>query len=70
MNKNKLMDFSKRIQDKFFIEGTHTRTSEFWPILKVLRAFLKGFSTLHFVGPCVTVFGSALVDEENEYYIK
>jgi len=70
MNKNKLMDFSKRIQDKFFIEGPHTRTSEFWQILKVLRDFLKGFRTLHFVGPCVTVFGSARVDENNEYYIQ
>lgn len=70
MNKDKLRDISKKIQDKFFLEGPHTRTSELWQILKVLRDFLRGFRTLHFVGPCVTVFGSARVEEDNEYYIQ
>ena len=30
--------------------------------------FLRGFRTLHFVGPCVTVFGSARVKPESPYY--
>jgi hypothetical protein len=34
----------------------------------VVRDFLKGFRTLHFVGPCVTVFGSARFDENHKYY--
>lgn len=70
MNSEDIKNFSKKIQDRFFIEGPHTRTSELWQILKVMRDFLRGFRTLHFVGPCVTVFGSARVDEENEYYIQ
>ena len=28
----------------------------------------EGFRALHFVGPCVTVFGSARFDEHHEYY--
>ena len=70
MKNEKLSNLSKKIQDKFFIEGPHTRTSELWHILKVLKDFLKGFRILHFVGPCVTVFGSARVEEDNEYYIQ
>ncbi len=70
MNSENIKNFSKKIQDKFFIEGPHTRTSELWQILKVMRDFLRGFRTLHFVGPCVTIFGSARVEEDNEYYIQ
>ena len=67
-NTNTKLSNSKVIDDKFFIEGPHTRTSEFWQVLKVLRDFFRGFRTLHFVGPCVTVFGSARVTEESKFY--
>jgi hypothetical protein len=30
--------------------------------------FMRGFRALHFVGPCVTVFGSARFGEEHRYY--
>jgi uncharacterized protein (TIGR00730 family) len=30
--------------------------------------FIRGFRALHFVGPCVTVFGSARFPPENEWY--
>ncbi len=33
-----------------------------------MREFIKGFRVLHFVGPCVTVFGSARTTEEHPYY--
>lgn len=59
---------SEIIDDKFFIEGPHPRTSELWQVLKVFRDFYRGFRALHFVGPCVTVFGSARVTEETAYY--
>ncbi len=29
---------------------------------------MRGFRTLHFVGPCVTVFGSARIKEDQPYY--
>jgi hypothetical protein len=33
-----------------------------------VRDFIHGFRVLHFVGPCVTVFGSARLPEGHEYY--
>ena len=33
-----------------------------------MRDFIVGFRALHFVGPCVTVFGSARVAETHPYY--
>jgi len=30
--------------------------------------FIRGFRVLHFVGPCVTVFGSARFKEDHPYY--
>ena len=44
-----------------FLEGPQSSLQEFWFTLKTLREFIKGFRHLHFVGPCVTVFGSARV---------
>jgi uncharacterized protein (TIGR00730 family) len=33
-----------------------------------MRDFIVGFRALHFVGPCITVFGSARVAEPHPYY--
>jgi predicted Rossmann-fold nucleotide-binding protein len=37
-------------------------------VLRVAWEFILGFRTLHFVGPCVTVSGSAHFDESHPYY--
>ena len=37
--------------------------------MKIVVEFIKGFRKLHFVGPCVTVFGSARFEEDHPYYI-
>jgi uncharacterized protein (TIGR00730 family) len=55
-------------EEKFFLEGPHSRLQEFWFVIKILMQFIKAFRTLHFVGPCVTVFGSARLKEEHPYY--
>jgi uncharacterized protein (TIGR00730 family) len=54
--------------DKYFLEGPHSRRSELRFAFRVLAQFIRGFRALHFVGPCVTVFGSARFDETHEYY--
>jgi uncharacterized protein (TIGR00730 family) len=51
-----------------FLEGPQSRWEEFKFTVKVLIEFIRGFRALHFVGPCVTVFGSARFDENHEYY--
>lgn len=35
---------------------------------RVFREFLRGFRGLHFIGPCITVFGSARFKEGHRYY--
>ena len=54
--------------DRVLLEGPHSRTRELWLVLRALRDVIAGFRTLHFVGPCVTVFGSARYGESHPYY--
>jgi len=54
--------------DRILLEGPHSRLREFRLLLKIARDFLNGFRTLHFSGPCVTVFGSARIREGHPYY--
>lgn len=37
-------------------------------LFTVVKEFLHGFRKLHFVGPCITVFGSARFSEDHHYY--
>ncbi|HAY34713.1 MAG TPA: TIGR00730 family Rossman fold protein, partial [Bacteroidetes bacterium] len=55
-------------EEKFFLEGPRSRKKEFFFTIEVLFEFIKGFRAFHFVGPCVTVFGSARFDEDHIYY--
>jgi uncharacterized protein (TIGR00730 family) len=54
--------------DEIFLEGPRSRFAEFFTLLRVMRDFLRGFRTLHFVGPCVTVFGSARIQHDDPHY--
>jgi uncharacterized protein (TIGR00730 family) len=54
--------------DEVFLEGPRSRFAEFFTLLRVMRDFLRGFRTLHFVGPCVTVFGSARIKPDDPHY--
>ncbi len=51
-----------------YLEGPKSRGSELIFGFKVFRQFIKAFRKLHFVGPCVTVFGSARFKPEHRYY--
>jgi uncharacterized protein (TIGR00730 family) len=54
--------------DEIFLEGPSSRIAEFWTLLRVMRDFLRGYRALHFVGPCVTVFGSARIQPDDPHY--
>ena len=51
-----------------FLAGPQSRWKELFFLLEVLREFVYGFRRLHFIGPCVTVFGSARFGEKHPYY--
>lgn len=56
-------------EEQKFLEGPRARWKELKYVGGVFIQFLKGFRALHFIGPCITVFGSARFDEEHQYYI-
>ena len=55
-------------QDQVLLEGPQSRRLDLSLVLRSVRDFVGGFRALHFVGPCVTVFGSARFREGHEYY--
>ncbi|TGE23892.1 TIGR00730 family Rossman fold protein [Hymenobacter aquaticus] len=54
--------------ERRFLAGPRSRRTELRFLWTVLREFVRGFRALHFVGPCVSVFGSARVAENSPYY--
>lgn len=72
------MDIDNRSQKNFtpvgskeeavFLEGPHSRWKDTIFLFTVFREFIHGFRKLHFLGPCVTVFGSARFKENHPYY--
>lgn len=52
-----------------YLEGPKSRGYELHFAWRVFRQMIAGFRTLHFAGPCVTVFGSARFKEDHPYYI-
>jgi uncharacterized protein (TIGR00730 family) len=55
-------------EERFFLEGPRSRGSELKSLLTIFAEFIRSFRALHFVGPCVTVFGSARFKEDHPYY--
>ncbi|GHB34305.1 LOG family protein [Mongoliitalea lutea] len=55
-------------EEEAFFAGPQTRWKELKMIIKVMLEFIRGFRMLHFVGPCVTVFGSARFEENDPFY--
>ena len=54
--------------DRRLLEGPHSRFHEALLLFRAMRDFVRGFRGLHFVGPCVTIFGSARFDESHPFY--
>lgn len=51
-----------------FLRGPQRRDVELFRALRIFFEFIRGFRALHFVGPCVTVFGSARLTEGHRFY--
>jgi uncharacterized protein (TIGR00730 family) len=51
-----------------FLQGAQTRGFELARAGRIFLEVMRGFRSLHFVGPCVTVFGSARFTEAHPYY--
>jgi hypothetical protein len=51
-----------------FLSGPQSRGFELLRAFRIFLELLRGFRALHFVGPCVTVFGSARFGDDTAYY--
>jgi hypothetical protein len=60
--------FCAQLEDRALLSGPNARLRDLRLVINVLRDFIRGFRALHFVGPCITVFGSARFEEEHAYY--
>ncbi|NIM34820.1 MAG: TIGR00730 family Rossman fold protein [Hydrotalea flava] len=66
------MKTSERIipaTQNFYLEGSKPRVHELKFAWRVFIEFLNSFRVLHFVGPCITVFGSARFKPNHPYYL-
>lgn len=54
--------------ESFFVRGPLSRFKEFTFAFKVFFNFIRAFRKMHFIGPCVTVFGSARFTKDSEHY--
>lgn len=54
--------------DRLLLEGPQPRWREIQLLARAVADFIRGFRGLHFVGPCVSVFGSARFGEAHPYY--
>jgi uncharacterized protein (TIGR00730 family) len=61
-------NFSSKVGERYFLEGPQHRRSELAMLWRIAREFYYGFRKLHFVGPCITVFGSARFKEDHPFY--
>ena len=60
--------FCNKLEDRALLSGPNRRLRDLQLLYSVAKDFFIGFRSLHFVGPCITVFGSARFDEKHRYY--
>jgi uncharacterized protein (TIGR00730 family) len=51
-----------------FLEGPRSRLKEFKFAFETMVDLIRGLRGLHFLGPCITIFGSARYKEDHPYY--
>jgi uncharacterized protein (TIGR00730 family) len=64
-------EWGKRTSDdaeRKFLQGPRARGTELIEAMRISAELVEGFRRLHFLGPCVTVFGSARFKEDHRYY--
>jgi len=54
--------------ESIFVREPLSRYKNLVFVLKVLYNFIKAFRRMHFIGPCITVFGSARFGPDTDHY--
>jgi uncharacterized protein (TIGR00730 family) len=56
------------VSEALFLQGPQPRGFELGKALSIFFEMLRGFRAFHFLTPCVTVFGSARIGEQDPHY--
>lgn len=51
-----------------FLQGPRSQFKDFFFSVRVMSSFIKGLRKMHFIGPCVTIFGSARFPPDSDHY--
>lgn len=60
--------FELETAETSWLAGPRSRIKDFLSLLRVSFDFIRAYRILHFVGPCVTIFGSARTKPGTRYY--
>lgn len=60
--------FLSEESDRVLLSGPNSRLRDLKLLFGTIMDFMRGFRALHFVGPCITVFGSARIQENHPHY--
>ena len=60
--------FELELPDRTLLSGPSSRIKDLTTLFRICADMLRAFRVLHFVGPCVTIFGSARVAPGSRYY--
>jgi uncharacterized protein (TIGR00730 family) len=61
MTDKKIRQFKKKSENS----GSNR---DLWSIFKIMGEFVEGYDKLFQIGPCISIFGSARTQPDNEYY--
>jgi uncharacterized protein (TIGR00730 family) len=54
--------------EELLLEGPRSRREELFSAFSIFHEIIHGFRSLHFIGPCITIFGSARFNEGHAFY--
>jgi uncharacterized protein (TIGR00730 family) len=60
--------FELETAESSWLAGPRSRFNDFVSLIRVGLDFIRAYRILHFVGPCVTIFGSARTKPGTRYY--
>lgn len=66
--KDEKTDSDKKLFQSFNTPSEDFTDSDPWRVFRIQGEFVEGFDTLAKVGPCISVFGSARLKPDNQYY--
>lgn len=60
--------FELELEERSWLAGPRSRFHDLCSLFRVSRDFIRAYRILHFVGPCVTIFGSARTKPGTYWY--